>query len=436
MTMTDDKDLSDELREAAIWGMTLVLCHGWLKMAEDTGIIRNRFYIDSTLRTPATNLTGPNMDLLHGFAWIDLADSPQVLDVPHIENRYYSVQLIDAYLQNMAYLGPRTTGTSASKYLLTGPGWSGEAPDGMAGIELPTNLVFAQLRMQVHHTENPTDVAIAHQLLEGFILGSLAEYPNGRIVPLFEEDTKRNRFLVQDLAGMGADYFDRLCDALAIQPPLAEMTQLERFAKIGIGPGLQPSKNPEIAPLLEEALNEAVAEVRAVEFLTPLGGGPWMTNNGIRDVGPLDPKIRARWNMDAPGGHVAVEAMYACLFSAADKSVLTGENAYRLHFLAGGIPPVGAYWSITMYSMPVDSPDDWRLVENPINRYAIDSNSETLEYGDDGSLDILLQQERPSSGDSNWLPAPPGRFMLLARFYYPDPDLINGTCSLPNAVQI
>jgi len=431
--MTDPNNLTDVLREAAIWGMTLVLSHGYLKVAEDTGVKRNCFHIDRNLATPASRVTGQNVDTIQGFAWIDLVDGPQVLHVPDTEDRYYTVQLVDAYLQNIAYVGRRTTGTSEGKYLLTGPGWSGEAPDGMTRIELPTNLVFVRVLMQVRDAQDPTDMAIVLRLMEGFILGSLAEYPNGRIAPLLEENATGNRFPVQDLAGMGAEYFDRLCDALVTQPsPPAEMVQLDRFTKIGIGPGLQPSKNPNLAPLLEKVLNEAVAEVRAVNPLTPLGDGPWMTMTAVRDVGPVDPKLRARLSIDAPGCHAAVEAVYAALLTGADGSVLSGENAYRLHFPAGGIPPVGAFWSITMYAMP-----EWRLVENPINRYAIGSNFETaLHYGEDGSLSILLQQERPTSGDSNWLPTPPGQFMLLCRLYQPGPDLIMGKYSLPNAVQV
>jgi len=430
--MTRNNDLVDALEEAAIWGMTLVLCHGFLKMAEDTGVKRNHFHIDRNLATPATRVTGMNVDTLQGFAWVDLADGPQVLDVADTNDRYYTVQLVDAYLQNIAYIGRRTTGTSAGKYLLTGPGWSGETPDGMPWIELPTNLVFARLLMQVSDAQDPMDMVVVRQLMEGFILGSLAEYPEGRIAPLLEEDANHNRFLVQDLVGMGAAYFDRLCDALLTQPPSpTEMAQLERFIRLGIGPGLQPSKNPELAPSLQEALNEAVAEVRALDPLSPLGDGPWMTNSTIRDVGPLDPKLRARMCIDAPGYHAAVEAIYAALVTAANGSVLTGENAYRLHFPPGGIPPVGAFWSMTMYALP-----EWRFVENPIDRYAIGSNFETLEYGEDGSLDILLQQERPESGDSNWLPTPSGQFMLLCRFYQPGPDVINGKYNLPNAVQV
>jgi len=432
MTVTDNTDLTDALREAAVWGMTLVLSQELLKIAENTGVKRNRFYIDSNLATPANTATGINVDTIYGFAWIDLTNGPQVIEVPDTADRYYSIQLMDAYLQTIAYVGRRATGTQAGTYLLTGPGWLDETHNGLPKFELPTNLVFVLARMQVRDAQDPADLAEARQLLGGLSLGPLAEYPGGRIAPLFEDDATGNRFPVLDLVGMGAEYFDCLCGALTTQPPpAADRELLERFTELGIGPGLQPSRNPEIAPYLEEVLKEAVAEIRNFQMMKPLGNGPWITPTGVRTVGSLDPKVRACFNIDAPGGHPVIEAVYAALVFGEDGAFLTGENAYRLHFPPGGFPPVNAFWSVTMYAVPGQ-----RLVENPINRYAIGSNFESaLKYGEDGSLDILLQRECPG-GDANWLPTPPGQFMLICRMYQSGPDLINGKYGLPAAILV
>jgi hypothetical protein len=161
--------------------------------------------------------------------------------------------------------------------------------------------------------------------------------------------------------------------------------------------------------------------------MAPLSGGQWITNTTVRDVGSLDPKLRARMSLYAPGFHCAVEAVYANIANAADGSPLSGEKNYRLHFPPGGIPPVGAFWSITMYAMP-----GMRLVANPIHRYAIGSNFAALEYGEDGSLEILLQGEPPEGNATNWLPTPPGKFMLSCRLYHPNSDVIEGRYSLPD----
>ncbi len=430
--MFNSKPTVDALKDAAIWGMTLVLSDGYFRLARETGVRTGRFHFDSVLPTPASAVYGPNVETIYAFAWIDLADGAQVLDVPDTGERYYSLQMIDAYLQTIGYIGSRTTGTAARTFLLTGPGWSGQVPAGMTRFESPTNLLFVLGRMQVCDAQDPVDVGLSMALIDGLVLGPLAGYPEGRSGPLGEPDATSRRFPTLDLAAMGAAYFDRLCDALVGQPPwLAdERARLRRFADIGIGPGLQPSRNRELAPYLQVALREAVAEVSSLNPMAPLCGTQWITNTNVRDAGPLDPKLRARMSLYAPGFHCAVEAVYANTANAADGSPLTGDKNYRLHFAPGGIPPVGAFWSITLYAMP-----GMRLVANPIDRYAIGSNFAALEYGADGSLEILLQGEPPEGNASNWLPTPPGKFMLSCRLYHPNPEVIEGRYSLPDPAE-
>lgn len=427
-----DNELKTELKEAAIWGMTLVLSRGYLDIALDTGVELNRFYNDRLLATPEHQTSGPNVETLYGFAWIDLAEGPQVLEVPDTADRYYCIQLQDACLQTVAYIGRRTTGTAAGTYILVGPDWSGELPDGIPAIELPTNLVLANTRMQVYNASDAADAAEASRLLEGFTLGPLSRYPEDRRTAIAEDKATAKRFPSLDLEAMGAGYFDRLCQILANQsPPKAEAALVQRFAAIGIRAGATPSSDPDLGPLLEPVLRQAIAEVRAVQPMIPLGESQWITSTAIRDVGPVDASLRARMNIDAPGFQCAVEGIYAALINDAENQPFDGTNSYRLHFPPGGIPPVGAFWSLTMYAMP-----DMRLVPNDINRYAIGSNFEDLVYQPDGSLDLYLQPHPPAAGKSNWLPTAPGPFMLLCRLYQPGEDLLEGHYSMPGAERI
>jgi hypothetical protein len=354
------------------------------------------------------------------------------LEVPDTADRYYCLQMFDACLQTVAYLGRRTTGTGAARFLLTGPGWHGDVPDGMTQVAFPTNFVYVMSRMEVRDGGPPDEVALASALMQQFVLGALADFPAGRRGGIAEDDATGGRFPTIELAKMGASYFDCLCAILAVQPPPQdEADEWDRFKKVGIAPGATPSADADLAPLLESALQRALAEVRAVQPMTTLGQGPWMTSTAVRDVGSLDPTLRARMNIDAPGFQAAVEAVYTALLTDAEGSGFDGSHSYALHFAPDGIPPVEAFWSMTMYALP-----GMRLVENPIGRHAIGTNLAGLIHRPDGSLDLLLQPDRPDDDGANWLPTAPGPFMLLCRLYQPTEDVIEGRYSMPPATRL
>jgi hypothetical protein len=133
-------------------------------------------------------------------------------------------------------------------------------------------------------------------------------------------------------------------------------------------------------------------------------------------------------NQYGPAAHIAEEALY---FSAKpENGPLSGANKYVLKFSAGGLPPVDAFWSITLYG------PDFALVENPIQRYAIGDRTAGLAYGPDGSLEIQVQNQAPEKGKANWLPSPTGPYQLILRTYQPRPALFDGSYKLPPLRQV
>ncbi len=96
-------------------------------------------------------------------------------------------------------------------------------------------------------------------------------------------------------------------------------------------------------------------------------------------------------------------------------------------------PPVKAFWSLTMYSVP-----DFYLVENEIDRYSLGDRTEGLEYEADGSLKIYLGAKRPSDPRKavNWLPAPTGDFRPMMRMYEPAAEIIDGSYEMPAIVRL
>lgn len=110
--------------------------------------------------------TGVNRDTLVTFGWLDLSKGSQILHVPDMAGRYYSVQFTDPSKNtNFAYVGKRTTGTEVGDYLISGPGWKGAAPQGMPQISSPNNSVLVLGRVFVESDSDlPTAYALAKQI--------------------------------------------------------------------------------------------------------------------------------------------------------------------------------------------------------------------------------------------------------------------------------
>jgi len=121
---------------------------------------------------------GTNRDTLYIVGWLDLKKEPQVLRVPEMADRYYSVQFTDPSKNiNFAYVGKRTTGTQAGDYLITGPGWKGQTPGGMTQITSPNKSVLVIGRVFV---ANDSDIPTAYDLSKQIQLTPLSHWHPGR----------------------------------------------------------------------------------------------------------------------------------------------------------------------------------------------------------------------------------------------------------------
>jgi hypothetical protein len=118
------------------------------------------------------------------------------------------------------------------------------------------------------------------------------------------------------------------------------------------------------------------------------------------------------------------EAMYWTTSVDGARHALSGEQNYVMHFPPGGLPPNEAFWSLTM------GDGRNRFVANPIDRYSV-SDRTGLVPNADGSVDIFIQKTEPAGHESNWLPAPSGRFVLWLRVYMPGPAILDGRYAVP-----
>lgn len=369
----------------------------------------------------------PNADTPYSFGLLDLRAGPVVLTVPEVSDRYYGMQFENLLGHNEFYVGSRTTGTNAGSYVLVGPRWDGEIPDGFAGcFRFETDLVFLIGRTQLLGSDDRDALST---VMTQYRLEPLEVYQGGEAPPLPPFDWPH-----WDDAGSRDERFigyvnSLLTFALPSHPDEEEM--FERFAKIGIGPGLRF----DAGSLSEErrtALAEGVASARTLiaEASESLGENKngWMTMDpfGNHDFYDGDHMKRAAAAMVGWGGNDQAEAHYPMSRADADGNPFDGDAKYTLTLETP--PPVNAFWSVTMYDTSYDGTAGY-LVENPIGRYVINSTTENLVLDDDGGLTITMQHGEPTDPKehANWLPTPKGRFYLALRMYWPQTAALDGT---------
>jgi hypothetical protein len=378
----------------------------------------------------------PNADTPYSMACLDLRAEPMVLDVPAVPDRYYVIQFVDLFGTNPHFVGSRATGSEAGSYLLVGPGYAGDVPDGFTDVlRFETDLVFIIGRTQVF---GPDDIDALRAVMGAYRLEPLStrqgttppEVP-GFEWPIWNDDASRDERFV--------GYVNSLLEWC--QPPHpSEVAMFERFARIGIGAGL-PFDADQLDGDVRAAIRRGVDSARAkmaheVENLgDPVNGWMGVEALGSREFFDGDYLLRAAGAMAGWGGNDKVEAYYPLARVDGNGDKFTGSSSYRLRF--DTLPPAKAFWSVTMYDTSYDGVAGY-LVENPIGRYLINSTTQGLVRSDDGSLTIHIQHDEPDSpeGKANWLPAPSGDFYLAMRIYWPEPEALDGTWEPPAVVPV
>ena len=374
-----------------------------------------------------------NVDTLYSFAFLDLAKEPMILSVPDTQGRYYLMPLIDAWTNIFASPGKRTTGTKAGNFVITGPGWTGTLPAGMAEYKSPTNFVMVGGRTQAN---GPADYPAVNAIQAKYKLTPLSAWGKPYTAPAGTVDASIDMSPPVEQVGRMSDtqYFQTLATLLrASPPPAADAPVLAQLAKIGIVPGqdFDASKlDPAVAKGLEGSVQAALQKLQAAgkNVGERINGWNQLPKN-LANFG-TDYATRAVVALIGFGANIPDDAIYPTAYVDADGAQLTGANKYTLHFDKGQTPPTNAFWSLTMYNAQSF------FVENPINRYNIAAWM-PLKLNKDGSLDLYIQRESPGKqNEANWLPAPEGDFNLTNRIYWPKPTALDGTWKAPAIVAV
>ena len=409
-------------------------------MYKESGVYEgpfNLFVHNATLLGPEyTSVVRPNNDTYYSKLWLNVKSEPMVLSVPAIvDNRYYSFQIIDKYTHNMDYVGTRATGFDAGAYMFVGPDWEGETPQGINKvIRSEGNYLAALGRTQVF---GPDDVDNAKAVLAQFKAEPLSAYLGAASAV----DTNPPNYPAYNPEKAKGIEFITYLNALMTDGGIheSETALFATFAKIGIAPGktFDPSTlDPAIAKAIKEGIESAEEKIKAES--TKLGerkNGWQMVSGAFGNRETMQGKYLTRAAAAYFGlyGNSLEEAYYPETSEDNANEALDGsKHNYVLHFDKEELPPVKAFWSLSMYKMP-----EQLFIENEINRYVISSATDGLKYNEDGSLDVYIQKENPGKDKiSNWLPAFDGLFSLQARLYWVKPENLDPLYVMPTVNKV
>ncbi len=390
-------------------------------------IIKLRQYPNASFR----DVTAPNADTLYTTAFFDVGQEPWVLSLPDMKDRYALFPMLDGWTTVFQVPGKRTTGTGAQTYAITGPNWSGTLPPGMKQYKSPTSLVW--LLGRIYCTGTPEDYAAVHALQDQCRLVPLSSWgkdytpPPGKVDPAIDMKTAvRDQVNRMD----AVEYFTLLAQLMKTNPPgAADAEAVARFAAIGLVPGRDFDASKLKADFVKRipgaAFDRIMLQLKVGKSVQTINGWLFDTVTGIYGTDYLN---RALVTAIGLGANRVQDAVYPTSLKDERGDAYDGANKYVMHFPKGHLPPAQGFWSITMYDA------NYFFVANPINRYSI-SARQNLKANADGSVDLYIQNQSPGADkESNWLPAPAGKFVLMMRLYWPEetpPSIIDGTWKPP-----
>lgn len=371
----------------------------------------------------------PNFDTLYSSGWLDLTREPMIVSAPDTGGRYYLLPMLDMWSDVFASPGWRTTGTKPASFLIVPPGWSGSVPANVTRIDAPTPHVWIIGRTK---TDGPPDYAAVHAVQKGYTITPLSGWGKPPVAVTQTIDPSVDvktppKTLVDTMAG--DKYFAYAAELLKINPPhITDQPIIARMKAIGIEPGKSFNFAGADATV-RKAMEDAPAEARKlmawkVPTIARVVNG-WSMNTDTMGVYGNYYLKRAIVAQQGLGANLPEDAIYPLNLGDENGKPLDGASKYVIRFAKDAVPPVDAFWSITLYD-----PDGFQ-VANPINRFAV-SSWMPFKRDADGSLTLYFQNEHPGADrEANWLPAPKGPFNLTMRLYAPQSAALTGVWNPP-----
>lgn len=373
----------------------------------------NTFIGKPVLYTPEdTVIVSPNNDTYYSSAVLDIRNEPVIISIPRIRNRYYSIQMLDIFTNCLEYISISEDGEGPANFMIVREGWAGKYPDNIQKIiTSPASVVLALTRTQVYSPDDEEARAIFRQ----YDITPLSRYIQAN--PPIGEPLSWDREAYDSKSGSIEGFFDMFNYIIQYQN-LTEKDRdlIDKYKAIGIDPGKE-YRASDLPAGIWEAIEKGAGEARE-EIIAAI------SNRSSDENGWIESPVNAgRWGDDyftraiAAWQYIYVnfreEALYYTTYLDQDGNRLNGKDgAYTLSFSPGQIPAPRYFWSFTLYD------EKGHLVNNSIGRYAVNSHTTPLQYGNDGSLVIPIGRENPDPENRlNWLPAPEGPFYIIARLY-------------------
>jgi hypothetical protein len=377
----------------------------------------------------------PNFDTLYSTAWLDVSREPMVISAPDTRGRYYLLPMLDMWTDVFAVPGKRTTGTSPGHWAIVGPGYTRQLAGDLERITAPTPYVWMIGRTQ---TNGPDDYPAVKTVQDGFTITPLSQWGrerhplNGAIDPTVDMTTPP---LEQIKKLPPLQFFAYAAELLKVNPPhFTDQPIIARVKRLGlaIGRSFDPENtDAAIRRALEQGATDGFKAIQAAGSAMGRCVNGWhirTTSIGVYGTNYLQ---RAAVAMGGLGANLPEDAVYPLLVSDSEGKSIDGVNCYVLHFDKRELPPVDAFWSLSMYDQ------DGFAVANSISRFAI-GDRDDLKYNHDGSLDLHIQSENPGKDkDRNWLPSPPsGSLGITMRLYSPRPEVLDGRWAPPAVTRV
>lgn len=389
----------------------------------------NHLYNTRRVATPDDRaIVAPNCDTPYSYAWLDLRAEPIVISIPRFEpHRYVSLMLSDLFTYIVGYVTPRTNGNRGGDFLIAGPDWSGSVPRGIRGVCFaPTQLALAFCRTQLFGAD---DLPAVWRIQDQFKVQPLSAYL-GASAPAPAPEPAWIEPLDVRKEPTSLRFFTVLGWMLQYMPELADERVLRsRLATIGVKPGLEFAE-PEAAIRSELVEGMQAGQQAMVAYLGKVkssgelfGSREFLGHNYLR---------RAVGAMVGILGNAAEEYLGIGYPGDADGQPFDGSHAYRIKFTPATLPPVRAFWSITVYD------EAMLLYANPLDRYVINSPMvKDLAKDEDGGFTLYVQHASPGPDkEANWLPVPAGKFILAFRTYQPERAILDFTYHPPPVVKM
>ena len=371
-----------------------------------------------------TTVITANSDTPYSLLWADLRTEPIVLTFPEIEaKRYFVAQTQDLSTYLLPYVGSRTTGNQGGTYMISGPGWKGDLPDGIDMlIPSETDFTFTVYRTQLF---NPGDLENVTKIQAGYKVETLSEFlgqPAPAAAPALDFPDWG------DQKEPGNEFIRYLNFCLQhITPDAQDTAMWEKLAPIGVGPGtpydyaaLPADQQVTIVTGVKAASQKIIDSTpQYADAITGQTRENYKHNWLYRAV-----VTKMGWGANDPH-----EASYPLLQIDGDGNKLdASQGNYTMTFAKGKLPPVKAFWSLTMYDGKTQL-----MIDNPINRYLLNSPMlPDMKTNADGSLTLYIQKDSPGKDlEANWLPAPNGSFYVLLRLYWPEEAFLDKTWKVP-----